>query len=72
MAGITKPPVLKSFTKPPVLKSFSLRGKAGQKESEQAKEKSCNCELQNHEGKHKQISKMEALAKIIVKKSTLI
>lgn len=52
------------ITKPPVLKSFILPGKAGQKGSEQAKEKGCNCELQNHEGKYK----MEALAKIKKKK----
>lgn len=68
-------PRMPGITNPPVLKSFNLRGKAGnllfsmaKKESEQAKEKGCNCELQNHEGKHKQRSKMKALAKIIIKK----
>lgn len=49
------------ITKPPVLKSFILCGRGGQKESEEAK--GCSCELQNHEGKHKQMSKKEALAK---------
>lgn len=56
------------ITKPPVLKSLILCGRGGQKESEEAK--GCSCELQNHEGKHKQMSKKEALAK--KKKTALI